>query len=225
MVGSDPLSLLQRRWSTAAESGGEQPMRRSLQVLMFSLTFLTLGAYNHARAQVVTVPQASRVDIFGGYGYMRGNAVFTGERINLHGANFSAAYYVNNWLGIVADAGVHHAGNIANQFSLNLWSYQFGPRVRLRNDTRFTPYGQFLLGGGHAGGTIYTTSLGFGLNPIGTNNSFLFTVGGGLDYRLSNRFGIRVVQAEYLHSEFSNGSVVGHRQNNLRLSTGIVFSF
>ena len=88
-----------------------------------------------------------------------------------------------------------------------------------------TPYAQFLLGGGHAGGTLYTSSLGAGPAPFGTNNSFLYAVGGGLDYRLSHKISIRIPQAEYLHSEFLNGSVTGHLQNNLRLSTGVVFSF
>ena len=197
-------------------------MRMSLRLLMFFMALFILGAID-AQAQAVT--QFPRVEIFGGYSYLRTNAVFTGEHINLHGASFSGDFYLNHWLGIVGDVGVYHAGNIANQFSLTLWSYQAGPRVRLRNDTHFTPYGQFLIGGGHAGGTLYTSPLGPGLAPIGTNNSFLYTAGGGVDYRFTNRIGIRIVQAEYLHSEFLNGSVTGHVQNNFRLSTGVIFKF
>jgi outer membrane immunogenic protein len=200
-------------------------MRRSLQLLMFSLIFFTPGVSNRARAQAVTVPESSKVDIFSGYSYLHATTVISGAPINLHGASFSAAFYVNRWLGLVGDTGVYHAGNIAQEFDVTLWSYQFGPRVRLPNHTRFTPYAQFLPGGGHAGGTIYTSSLGPGLAPIGTNNSFLLTVGGGLDCRLNHRIGIRIVQAEYLYSEFLNGSAVGHKQNNLRLSTGVVFNF
>ena len=192
---------------------------------MFSVGLLALGVSEHARAQSVTPPLPSKVDIFGGYSYVRASTVFSGTRINLHGASFSPAFYLNRWLGIAADVGVYHTGNIAQQFSLTQWSYQVGPRVRLRNDTRFTPYGQFLLGGGHAGGTLYTSSLAPGLAPIGSNSSFLFTVGGGVDCRLNNRIAFRIVQAEYLYSEFLNGSPIGHKQNNLRLSTGIVFNF
>ena len=199
-------------------------MQMSLRFLMFALALLALGATN-AQGQAVTAPDPPKVEIFGGYGYLRGSTLFTGERINLHGASFSAAYYINHWLGIVGDVGVYHAGNIADQFSLTLWSYQGGPRLRLQNDTRFTPYGQFLIGGGHAGGTLYTSPLGPGLAPIGTNNSFLFTVGGGVDCRLNNRIGVRIVQAEYLRSEFLNGSTVGHQQNNLRLSAGLILNF
>lgn len=170
-------------------------------------------------------PQFSRVAIFGGYSYMRAGTLFSGTTINLHGASFSTAVYLNGSVGIAGDVGVYHASNIANQFSLTVSSYQLGPRLRFPNQTRFTPFGQFLLGGGHAGGTLYTSSLGPGLAPIGTNNCFLYTIGGGVDYRLTNRLGIRMVQAEYLHSEFLNGSVVGYQQNNLRLTAGVVFNF
>jgi opacity protein-like surface antigen len=200
-------------------------MRAKLWLFAVPMVLIALAATVEAQAQTVTTPLSPRVEIFGGYSYMRASTLFTGERINLHGASFSAAFYVNHWLGIVGDGGFYHAGNIADQFSLTLWSYQAGPRVMFRNRTHFAPYGQFLIGGGHAGGTLYTSSLGPGLAPIGTNNSFLYTVGGGLDYRLTNRISIRIAQAEYLHSEFLNGSVTGHVQNNLRLSTGVVFNF
>jgi len=60
---------------------------------------------------------------------------------------------------------------------------------------------------------------------LGANNAFLFTAGGGADWRLTPRIGIRLVQAEYLHSQFLNGSGNSNRQDNLRLSTGVVFSF
>ena len=201
-------------------------MRPSLRFLMFCTALLILSATDEAaQTQAITPAQSPRVEVFGGYSYMRANAVFTGSRINLNGATFATAFYVNHWLAVVADVGIYHAGNIANQFSLTLTSYQAGPRVRLRTDTRFTPYGQFLVGGGHAGGTIYTKSLGFGIAPIGANNSFLFTLGGGADLKLSRRISLRLVQAEYLHSEFLNGSTIGHQQNNMRLSAGAVFNF
>ncbi|HWC18379.1 MAG TPA: outer membrane beta-barrel protein [Terriglobales bacterium] len=204
----------------------DEKRRVNLWFFAVPVVLASLALSNDAQGQGTgKEPQFSKVDLFVGYSYIRASTLFTGERINLHGASFSGDFYVNHWLGIVGDVGSYHAGNIANQFDLTLWSYQGGLRVRLRNDTHFTPYGQFLIGGGHAGGTLYTSSLGPGLAPIGTNNSFLYTVGGGVDYRLSDKIGIRILQAEYLRSEFLNGSIVGHQQNNLRLSAGVVFNF
>jgi hypothetical protein len=61
------------------------------------------------------------------------------------------------------------------------------------------------------------------VSPLGTNNAFLFTAGGGAGWKLSPRIEIRLIQAEYWHSQFLNGN--GNRQDNLRLSSGVVFSF
>ena len=44
-----------------------------------------------------------------------------------------------------------------------------------------------------------------------------------MDWKLSPRIGVRVFQAEYLYSQFLNGN--GNRQDNLRLSAGIVINF
>ena len=207
-------------------------MRRSLRFLtlpvaLFAALF-ALGAADDARAQAIPAgapPPIANAEIFGGYSYMRANLVITGTPINLKGVNLSAAFYVNNWLGLVCDMSLYHQGNIAaSGFSLTLQSYQFGPRLRLRNHTHLAPFGQFLLGAGNAGGTLYTRSLGSGMPPLGPNNGFLLTAGGGADWRLRPRIGIRLVQAEYLQSHFLNGTGNGDRQNNLRLSTGIVFS-
>lgn len=90
----------------------------------------------------------------------------------------------------------------------------------LRNRTDLTPFGYFLVGVGHAGGTLYTSSLG--LSSLGSNNGFLFTGGGGVDWKLSPRIGIRVVETDYLYSQFLNGN--GNWQGNLRLRTGVVFT-
>jgi hypothetical protein len=55
------------------------------------------------------------------------------------------------------------------------------------------------------------------------NNAFVLTGGAGVDWKVSPRIAIRLLQADYLHSEFLNGG--GNRQENIRLSTGVVFSF
>jgi hypothetical protein len=51
------------------------------------------------------------------------------------------------------------------------------------------------------------------------------SLGGGVDYRLTNRFAIRPVKVDYLMSRFSETESGGNTQNNLRVSTGIVFRF
>jgi hypothetical protein len=58
--------------------------------------------------------------------------------------------------------------------------------------------------------------------------------GGGVDAKLNSRFGLRVVQVDYLPSRFGGqtealfgtvGPLITSWQNNLRVSTGIVVKF
>jgi len=49
------------------------------------------------------------------------------------------------------------------------------------------------------------------------------TAGGGVDFRISEHFAIRPVQAEYFLTQFTDGA--NNRQNNFRYSAGIAFRF
>jgi outer membrane immunogenic protein len=166
----------------------------------------------------------AELELFGGYSYMRSNIVFSGAPLSANGGSASVVIYLRDWFGIVGDFGLYEQRNVAGQVSsLAFSTYQFGPRLRFPQVIHVTPFAQFLWGAGHAGGTTYTRSLGFGVPPLGANNAFVLTAGGGADWKVSPRIAIRLVQADYLHSEFLNGG--GNRQENVRLSTGVVFSF
>src|ERR1700676_1279159 len=197
-------------------------MRRTVQFLRFSLTAVfALGAAQAAPAQ-----DTPKVEVFGGYSYLRADIVTSGTQVSLNGASGSLAYNLSHWLAVVGDVGVYHQGSVTgSRFSLTLSSYQVGPRLSLRKHKHLVPFGQVLLGAGHAGGTLYTSAIGTGVTPLGANNAFLLTAGGGVDWKLNHRIGIRLVQAEYLYSQFLNGSGNGDQQNNVRLSAGVVFSF
>lgn len=62
-------------------------------------------------------------------------------------------------------------------------SYMIGPRLAPYEFKRFTPYGKFLVGWGS--GSFLTGRTG------------TFAYGGGVDYRLSNRFNVRVFDMEF----------------------------
>jgi hypothetical protein len=51
------------------------------------------------------------------------------------------------------------------------------------------------------------------------------TVGGGIDYRLSDHFSLRPAKIDYLLTRFSELNTGTQSQNNLRVSTGVVFRF
>jgi len=160
-----------------------------------------------------------KVDIFAGYSYLRENPSTAGvSSFSLNGGSASVAYNANNWLSGVADFGGYHNGNILGTgTSGTLSTYLFGPRISYRRHERITPFGEVLFGVAHASASIAGAS--------GSDNAFAMSVGGGVDYKLSNRFAIRVAKVDYLMTRFSETGTSAQTQNNLRVSTGIVFRF
>lgn len=182
--------------------------------LLVSLLAVISAFGTTAQAQDV-----SKVDIFAGYSYVRENPSTSGvSSFSLNGGSASIAYNANSWLSGVADFGAYHNGNILGTgASGTLSTYLFGPRVSYHHYGRITPFGEVLFGVAHAGASIVGTS--------GSDNAFAMSLGGGVDYRLTNRLAIRPVKVDYLMSRFSESGSGGNTQNNLRVSTGIVFRF
>lgn len=168
-----------------------------------------------ARAQ----QEVPKVDIFAGYSYFRANPSTSGvDSFSMNGGSANVAYNVNHWLSGVADFGGYHSGDILGSgIDGTVSTYLFGPRVSYRHFGRITPFGQVLFGVAHAGASAFDTS--------GSQNAFAMTVGGGVDYRLSHHLAIRPLEVDYLLTRFSEVTNDTQSQNNLRVSTGIVFRF
>ncbi len=165
---------------------------------------------------------APKVDLYLGFSVVRAplgavppNPVPVG--VNLYGGGGSLAYNVTKEVGIVADVGVYNVSGGPGG-SGHLSSYLFGPRLSYRGNRRFRPYLHLLVGAAHTGRQVFEAPL--------TQNSFALTAGGGLDIKLFHHVALRLGQAEVFHTKFRVGTSTTPRgQNNLRVSTGIVFSF
>jgi opacity protein-like surface antigen len=180
-----------------------------------------------------------RMEWFLGYSYLRAvPAPTTGNRLVwLNGGSTSLAFNFNRYLGIVGDFGglndsrleFRGAGSpsTVESSSGTVFTYLLGPRLSYRRFDRFTPFAQALFGGIHASDvTLSSGCTGAGCTLLPSENSFAFTAGGGLDFRLHHHLALRLIQAEYLMTRFDNldtGST--GTQNDLRLSTGLVFRF
>ncbi|HET9995517.1 MAG TPA: outer membrane beta-barrel protein [Candidatus Acidoferrum sp.] len=164
---------------------------------------------------------APKFDVFAGYSYLQANPAVNGvNSFHLHGGSASIAYNHNSWLSGVADFGGYNNGNVLGTgASGTLSTYLFGPRVSYRRLRlrKITPFGQVLFGVAHANASSFGTAA--------SQNAFAMTAGGGVDYKLSDHFSIRPVQAEYLLTRFGVGTKGTQSQNNVRLSTGFVFRF
>ncbi len=166
-----------------------------LRSLSFSFALVLLVSFS-ARAQGL----GDKVELFGGYSYMR----TASPSFNLNGWELAGQYKVTDWLGGVADFDGHYGS--PNGFSTSLHTFLFGPEVSW--PARVSPFAHVLFGGAHV------SSGGF------SDTSFAMAVGAGIDTRLIHGIYWRIIQGDYLPTFFGNS-----RENNARLSTGIVVRF
>ena len=165
--------------------------------------------------------EGSSTEVVLGYAYVHATPnTSSASSFNLNGGAASAAWYPLHWLGVAGDFGGYHVGSIGS-FSVdsNLFTYLFGPRVRLPGTEHIKPFGQVLFGVAHAtSGTTFAAA--------GTHNAFAMAVGGGVDLPLTHRVGVRLVEVNYLPTWFPE-TASGNRvtQQNLRVSTGVRFRF
>lgn len=189
-------------------------MKMRVAVCLLALFAFALSAVN-VRAQ----EEAPKVDVFAGYSYLQANPSTAGlDSFHLNGGSVSGAYNVRSWLGAVADFGAYTNGNIGRSgFGGTTSTYLFGPRISYRHFGRITPFGQVLFGVARTNASAFLTSS--------SQNAFAMTAGGGVDYRLAEHFTLRPMQVEYLMTRFSETTTGTATQNNLRVSTGLVFRF
>jgi hypothetical protein len=134
-------------------------------------------------------------EVFGGYQFVHFDS------INANGWNGAITGNVNRWLGVTGDfSGTYKGGG-------RLYSYMGGPTFSLRTK-RVTPFTHVLFGGATA-------------CESGCGSAFTMALGGGLDVNASNRFALRLVQADWML--FRAGGFTDKK--NVRVSTGVVFRF
>ena len=220
---------------------------KELVVLTAALSFATV-----AGAQ-----EFPRVETAPGFMYIH-TTPFTGldHSINCAGFGGTIAVNVTSVIGLAADLGF--CKSFSSSISAidngtvngSGQTFLFGPRFTFRNSSRVRPFVE--ISGGIvraklscASGNIgnYCNSTGATQLPAGTiltagyhpsdtsvsTNAPAFSIGGGFDIRVSKKFSIRLVQAEYLYTAFGNdchfaicNTGTNNSQNSFRLKSGIV---
>jgi len=141
-----------------------------------------------------------RVEVFGGFSFERYGG--TPGR-NLSGWEVSGNYKITRMVGIVADLDAHYG--LASALDARTLNLMVGPQISFPGP--ISPFVHVLGGLGHirsgSGGT-----------------SFAGAIGGGLDMHLVPQISWRVIEVDDVVTRFFSGT-----QNNIRLSTGLVFHF
>jgi len=139
----------------------------------------------------------------------------------LNGGSSEELFHVWKNIAAVAQVTGSRAGSVPHsQQGLSLLTYMVGPRYSSTAVHRFTIYGQFLIGGVHGFDSYFPTD---DMRSSGAANSLAFAPGGGLEVGVRNWLSVRAVEAEFLATRLPNK--VNEHQNNLRISSGVVFRF
>lgn len=150
-----------------------------------------------------------RAQVFGGYSYMSVDTSGASNRQSLNGWNAQASVNFNKWLGLTADFGGYYGSPF--EVTVHDYSFVFGPTVTYRAE-HVAPFFHALFGGNHINGQALGGSAG--------DTAFAMAIGGGLDIPIKEHFGVRVAQVDWLRTQHFSTS-----QNNIRVSTGIMFNF
>ena len=184
--------------------------------LLFQLLFL--GA-------LITVPLAAQstgeatghLDITATYNATLSNTTSRlsfleqGGSLQLHGQVFRG-------FGVVADIAGGHASDIgSNGVGLDMVTTTFGPRYTWApTGHRWSTFGQALVGEANGFHSVFPGASG----SVDSTNSLALLVGGGVNWAMSRRIALRALDADWLRTEFPNGS--SNVQNNLRIGAGVV---
>lgn len=157
----------------------------------------------------------AKAEIFGGYQYLHLNSGVSGvSGFNLNGWNAALNGYYTHNLGVTADfSGTYGTPNVLGVgVKTRVYSFLFGPVVRIPNSSHLTPFAHVLFGGTHFSGEALGAST--------SETDFTWAAGGGVDASLSRNFAVRLGQADFVQARSS-----GQNQNSFRYSAGIVLKF
>lgn len=178
--------------------------------------FVTLSLLLLATVASAQIP---RGNVFFGYSYYNTDLSSNVNRTSANGWEASVEGKIIPFLGIVADFDGHYGSqsfvsvcsfggvcSVSGNFTEN--NFLFGPRVSM-SVGKLRPFAEVLVGAGHVNVN----------NGFGTDTSFAEAIGAGVDYKFFHLLAWRL-QGDYVGTH-----LLGARQNNARVSTGIVVHF
>jgi hypothetical protein len=178
---------------------------KRVAVFLFFVLAVVMATSSVSLGQV-----APRIEVFGGYAYRRFDSPTIGfaDWSNLNGFDAGATINITTHWGAAVDV----SGQYGSQ--LTMYNFLIGPQYSVRQDkSKFFVHAFF----GKAQTTVnISTSVRNGFESVGR----ALGAGGGYDLDLTPRFTIRAVQADYLRTD-----TFGATQNDIRVSTGLVFHF
>lgn len=150
----------------------------------------------------------------------RANTVATYDFWMEGGGAQAAVKIGRHWSG-AADISCLHTGQMPHTtVGLDLFTALFGPRYSMTFPSkRIKIYGEAMGGAAHGGNSLFPNHNG----ATSSASGIALLVGGGIDYSVTPRISLRMVEADWLRTALSNGTTTV--QNSLRVSSGLVLRF
>ena len=175
-----------------------------------------------------TADDYPRHEFFAGYSFNSADIdalTVAPGRAGQHGLNLAYTRNVSKHVGLTFDASAHlkrddfTVNNLTFERKRDQYHFLGGVQFKSRPGAgRVAPFAHVLAGGALFRGFASSRTQAGNTFFIDDATAFAFAVGGGLDVRAGKHFDVRIIQADYLPTFF--GST---RQDNLRLSFGVVF--
>ncbi len=176
--------------------------------------------------------QTDKGELFGGYSFERVApgcgydyrclTTSAGSATNLNGWTAALTGYFHKSLGISAQfSGNYNGTAVLSGSTVDRYTYQFGPAYAFRG-RKASAFAHVLFGG---------VTQKSSANTFLSYTRFIWSVGGGLDFKASSRISIRPVQLDYERQSVPATTYGGPPPlppvgvNGLRYSAGIVLNF
>lgn len=146
------------------------------------------------------------------------------RRTGQNGVNLEYTRNITKHVGITGDASAHFhrdtRSTSVGTFTSKRDQYFLlgGLQFKAGNGKRMQPFAHALFGASLFRGFTSDIRPSGNVYTIDDATSFAMAFGGGLDIRVNKRIDLRLIQADYAPTFFGSG-----RQNNFRLSVGIIF--
>jgi hypothetical protein len=190
-----------RPWARLLHTATLRPEPKKIRPNLGAILFLFLIGPCILRSSAQDTP---RLQLFAGYSYLRFDSTAFGfaNASNLNGFSLAPAFNITHGFGVVAQLSGQYGSK------LNLRDLTFGPQFLFPRERKLF-FAHLLIGDAR---TFVSVGTGAG------DTARSIAGGGGMDLDLSSRFAWRVFEADYVHT-----SLFGGTQNNVRISTGLVY--
>ncbi|MET0645705.1 MAG: outer membrane beta-barrel protein [Pyrinomonadaceae bacterium] len=197
-------------------------MRKLLMAALFvactsSFAFAQTDDYN--KYDIGVLYSHNRQDV----GVQDPNQNFFDDRVGFHGVETFVKGNVSRYVGLKGSYSFNRksfdidGGTAATTFDVDADLHQLLGGVEFKDnakETKVKPFAHVLAGVAHARADVSNATLSFSESDTG----FGAAVGGGVDFRLSDRVDIRAVQFDYNPIRAN-----GETSHNFRVGIGIIF--